>query len=301
MISFTCEACGHRFELDESLAGKQGHCKHCGREMVVPSPEAPKAAESPYGFRLKPVEPDAVPRPAEVPASAESSPRPSKRSRAEKPAKTDGIPEEFLADRAPIPLDKSFEPAPLAKSENTSPVVMNVKAGWRHSVQAVLKKLAWLEEWVYLISIFFLMISVTGMMFKYRSVAYPAAVVVFAASVILFALGGFEVFVKPFKESPLHGLAFLFLFPPIYMIYYSATRWTAMKRPVKHALGAFLPLIVLVFSFLFIRPIRDYFLSDPLKKKDEHQTSALALSDPHFALVMLPPQARVRPYFRSAH
>ena len=47
-ITFTCEHCGHQFAVDESLAGKQGRCQNCGKEMDVPSPE----------FRLQPLAED---------------------------------------------------------------------------------------------------------------------------------------------------------------------------------------------------------------------------------------------------
>src|SRR5262245_14939745 len=89
-------------------------------------------------------------------------------------------------------------------------------------------------------------------------------------SVLLLMLGGFEVFVNPFKESLRHGLAFLFI--PPYTVYYIATRWKQMKRPFRKAIGAFLPLIVLLGLAWFGRPIRDWFLHAP-PRKGETETS----------------------------
>jgi hypothetical protein len=248
--------------------------------MVVPI-SAPEDAPPSHGFRLAPEEPRFVTQPQEAAsATAVRSDDRLKLSKIEQPSDSAGIPEELLADRVPIPLDKDFEPAPLAVSPHTSPTVMTIKSGWRHTVRTVLKNLSWMEEWAYVISIIFLMISVTGMLFEYRPLGYGGAVGVVLSSVILLALGGFEVFVKPFKESPFHGLAFLFLFPPTYMIYYAATRWKAMNRPVRHALGSFVPLAVLILAFVFIRPIRNYFLHSPPKKKDGLEPTASAPVDP---------------------
>ena len=93
-------------------------------------------------------------------------------------------------------------------------------------------------------------------------------------SLLLLLLGGFEVFVKPFQESLRHGLAFV-LIPP-YAIYYLATRWNQMKRPCRKAIGAFIPLIVLLLLVLFSRPIRDWFLHSPHKKGETETSSTLS-------------------------
>ena len=46
-ISFECDSCGLPIEVPDALAGRHGHCKHCGRQLTVPGPrpaEAPVAA-----------------------------------------------------------------------------------------------------------------------------------------------------------------------------------------------------------------------------------------------------------------
>ena len=67
-----------------------------------------------------------------------------------------------------------------------------------------------------------------------------------------------------------------FVLIPPYAIYYVATRWKQMKRPFKKAIGAFGPLIVLLLLFLFIRPIRDWFLHSPHKKGETETSSTLS-------------------------
>ena len=38
-IEFSCK-CGHKFKVDEKLAGRTGKCKHCGAAMTIPWPSA---------------------------------------------------------------------------------------------------------------------------------------------------------------------------------------------------------------------------------------------------------------------
>ena len=47
-ITFSCEGCGRRYSVDESLAGRRGHCKDCGRKFTIPGPgESDSPAVSP--------------------------------------------------------------------------------------------------------------------------------------------------------------------------------------------------------------------------------------------------------------
>lgn len=42
MIDFSCQKCGKKFSVAESLAGKSATCKACGEKLKVPgSPEVP--------------------------------------------------------------------------------------------------------------------------------------------------------------------------------------------------------------------------------------------------------------------
>ena len=48
-IVFFCHSCGSKFTVDPRMAGKQGRCKKCGKQMTVPAPaevvSASKVAE----------------------------------------------------------------------------------------------------------------------------------------------------------------------------------------------------------------------------------------------------------------
>jgi hypothetical protein len=116
----------------------------------------------------------------------------------------------------------------------------------------------------------FWLIGAVAFLFELKPLAWSMLAPLVICSVLLLMLGGFEVFANPFKESLRHGLAFL-LIPP-YTVYYIATRWKQIKRPFRKAVGAFLPLIVLLGLAWFGRPIRDWFLHTP-HKKGEAETS----------------------------
>jgi hypothetical protein len=278
MVKFVCEHCGHEFELDESLAGRSGRCKRCGHGMTVPS----------AGFRLKPIEEDQSPgselseKRQEIALETAPAPR-AREPRLElapvgKEAEPGIIPEEFVADRAPYELDKEFEPPPSAVSPPSSPVLMTARAGWRHSVAAVLKKMAALEDFVYLALMAFWLIGAVAFLFELKPLAWTMLGVLTICSIILLLLGGFEIVVKPFKESILHGL--LVLLVPFYVFYYVATRWKEMKGPFRKAIGAFGPLLILIALALFSRPIRDWFLHMPPPKKPGDAMSQSASARP---------------------
>jgi hypothetical protein len=288
MINFSCEHCGHQFQLDESLEGKRGHCKSCGHEMTVPSPafklapvhEAETATASAGGTATEiGLEPE-IARTARQPAV-----RLAPLGEAAEPGI---IPEEFLADRAPYEVDQEFEPPPAAVSPPSSPVLMTARAGWRHSVGHVLKKLAAVEDVVYLALMAFWLIGAVAFLFELKPLAWTMLGVLTICSIILLFLGGFEIVVKPFKESILQGL--LVLLVPFYVFYYVATRWKEMKGPFRKAIGAFAPLLILIALAFFSRPIRDWFLHAPLPKKPDEamSQSATMRRDPvvHVALAL---------------
>jgi hypothetical protein len=272
-ITFTCEHCGHQFAVDESLAGKHGRCKSCGQEMNVPSP----------GFRLEPL-PEAVTAgsdAAKQSAPAKQSPGPdnSRKERVnlapvEEASRRGSSSEEDLDDGTPYEIDKDFEPPQSAVPSSSVPLLMEARAGWRHTVRGLLGTLSKFEDAIYLVLMLFWLIGAVAFLFELKPLAWSMLGLLVICSLLLLLLGGFEVFVKPFQESLRHGLAFV-LIPP-YAIYYIATRWKQMKRPFKKAIGAFGPLIVLLLLVLFLRPIRDWFLHSPHKKGETETSSTLS-------------------------
>ena len=269
-ITVTCEHCGHQFAVDESLAGKQGRCENCGKEMDVPSPE----------FRLQPLAEDvsdgSESEQRSSPSKQSSSPGRARKENVklapvEKTSRRRGSPEDDLDDGKPYEIDEDFEPPQSAVPSSPVPILMEARAGWRHTVRAIMGKLSKFEEAIYLVLMLFWLIGAVSFLFELKPLAWTMLGLLVICSLLLLLLGGFEVFLKPFQESLRHGLAFV-LIPP-YAIYYVATRWKLMKRPFKKAIGAFGPLIVLLLLVVFSRPIRGWFLHAPPKKSDGETSS----------------------------
>ena len=57
-IRFSCARRGHSIEVDDHLAGRTGHCTHCGHTMVVPDADPTEAVSQPagdHGLHLHPL------------------------------------------------------------------------------------------------------------------------------------------------------------------------------------------------------------------------------------------------------
>ena len=153
-INFTCEHCGHHFAVDESLAGKHGRCKNCGQEMTVPAP----------GFRLEPLPETVSDGPAAAQRSAPAKPSSSadrtrkeavKLAPVEEPSRRESSSEEDLDDGTPYEIDKEFEPPQSAVPSSSVPLLMEARAGWRHTVHTLLGKLSMFEDAIYLVLMVF--------------------------------------------------------------------------------------------------------------------------------------------------
>ena len=113
----------------------------------------------------------------------------------------------------------------------------------------MLKLFRWVDTWAYLISVPFLVLMIFGIVVENRPLIHTGAVVVVLANYGRFWADLLAFFVRPYKDGPLHGLAFLF---PPYMIYYLATRWDRMKKIVRRIATSCIPilLVVLIYGFL---------------------------------------------------
>jgi hypothetical protein len=169
------------------------------------------------------------------------------------------IPEDLLADRAPIPLDPDYVPPSLSTGhDQTSQILITARARLYSTVRSILKKIEWIENWLYIISVFFLMVAIVGLLLEYRPLAHFGAVWVVISSILLAAFGGIQVIIKPLQ----------------YGIF--GTSWKTMKKQIRHAVAAFIPLIILIASYFFIKPIRDYFL-DTAEARQLNQMSSISV------------------------
>jgi hypothetical protein len=124
-----------------------------------------------------------------------------------------------------------------------------VHTKWRAGVSAVLKLFRWVDTWAYLISIPFLILMILGIAAENRLFIHTGAVVVVLANYGRFWADLLALFIRPYRDGPLQGLAFLF---PPYTIYYLATRWDYMQKIVRRIAMSCMPIlfVVLVYGFL---------------------------------------------------
>ena len=87
-----------------------------------------------------------------------------------------------------------------------------------------------------------------GYLFSARPVLHLGATVVVLANGGMLAVGLAYLVSLPFKESLWHGLANLLI--PFYAVYYWATRWPRLRRPVRNTVAAFLPILLVGLAYL---------------------------------------------------
>jgi hypothetical protein len=282
-IVFTCEQCGRRFQVDDRLQGKRGRCKTCGLVMRIPHPGA-AGPENAAGrepepeplFRLSPPEPlpqvrrefgshgtgeagqeapahGALAQPllhehhgsfelidddvdvAEMPVSPEI-----KRGLLELA--------EFEKDRRGYDLVGDHDRGFFSGLRGSRPARwLFVK--WRAGVGLILSFLRFIDDWAYLISIPFIMLMVLGIVVANRGFVHTGAVVVVLANYGRFWADLLAIFVRPFKEGPLHGLAFLL---PPYTVYYLFTRWNRFKPTLRRMATSCIPIVLVVLAYAYI-------------------------------------------------
>ena len=84
------------------------------------------------------------------------------------------------------------------------------------------------------------------------------AVVVVLANYGRFWTDLVALFVRPYKDGPLQGLAFLF---PPYTIYYVTRHWDRVKPIVRRIATSCIPIVLVVLAYAFLppdaQPVRD--------------------------------------------
>jgi predicted Zn finger-like uncharacterized protein len=120
---------------------------------------------------------------------------------------------------------------------------------WRAGISHVLRLLRWVDDWAYLISVPFIILAVFGIAIENRGLVHAGAVGVFLANYGRFWADLLAIFVRPFKEGPLHGLAFLF---PPYGIYYLATRWDQFQPTFRRLVTSCIPIVLVVLAYAYL-------------------------------------------------
>lgn len=111
-ITFPCEQCGQRYQVDESLAGKRIKCKQCERVLTIPPPSIPA--------------PTTISRPLQTFGAAPSKPTAGAVPPPQRPARPRadvyGLDEEEGPAANPYSLDEAYIPPRAAhRSEEPGP------------------------------------------------------------------------------------------------------------------------------------------------------------------------------------
>lgn len=252
-IRFACEKCGHPIEVSDRFEGKHGKCKHCGHHITVPDHVA-EAHDSP--LRLRPVETD---EPEGIHAHLLAPQAPLKVRAAEEDPKVrlEAITEPDLPPHSRLggllrgrgDQDYTVKAASAASLQHsaTGPAPFWLSYS-NQAARFIARIFRILRDWIYVVSIFFLVLVLVGYLFQISPLLHLGATGVIAANIGMLCVGVAYLVSLPFKESPFHGLANLFI--PFYAIYYWTTRWHKMKVPVFKTLGSFVPIMLVGLAYL---------------------------------------------------
>jgi hypothetical protein len=285
LLLFSCENCGKHFQVDESAQGKRGRCKNCGHVMRIPQAGAAKAehthvageakARSPETpFRLSPAEPPPDSQ-QEIPLARQ----PVAPSHQGKPRYSNGEHDtefEFIVDQAEVAAAISASPEELRrireieafKRDSRGYKVVGDRGGllsffgdrgdrpaswlfvkWRELINAILKILRFIDSWAYLISVPFLVMVLFAIVTSSRGLVHAGAVVVVLVNYGRFWADLLAFFIRPFKEGPIQGLAFLF---PPYTAYYLFAHWDRMKPILRRMLTSCIPIALVIVAYGFL-------------------------------------------------
>jgi DNA-directed RNA polymerase subunit RPC12/RpoP len=251
-IVFLCERCGHRFDVDDDLAGKRARCKHCGHVLVIPAP----------ALRLRPVDGQEPARVADhlLAPPAGLTVRPAEAEPRRKPQAVSDPDSDSAAGSQPA---RHGGTARAARGSEAYPVLDPHRLSEVHSslgppprwtllpsltARFATRRLRRLRDWLYVVSLAFLVMVLIGYLFQLKILLHLGALGVIAANIGMLATGVVYLVALPFRESLLQGLANLII--PFYAIYYWTTRWPRMKTAVFRTLGAFVPILLVAVAYL---------------------------------------------------
>ena len=157
--------------------------------------------------------------------------------------------EEFQTDRLPYELTGSPDESRLFRWDRASGPAGWLLVNWRKGVGLVLRLLRVVDDWAYLISVPFIVLMVFAIAIANRGLVHTGAVVVVLANYGRFWADLLALFIRPFKEGPVHGLAFLF---PPYGFYYLWTRWDKFKPTFRRILTSCIPILLVVLAYAYL-------------------------------------------------
>jgi len=289
LLLFSCENCGKRFQVDESTQGKRGRCKNCGHLMRIPQTGAaqaghahvagearPHSPESP--FHLSPAEPPPDSH-HEIEAAHHEPVTPAHKG---EPRYSSGEPDtefELVVDQADLAAAINASPEDVRgireieefKKDRGGYKLVGDRGGrfsffggggdrpaswlfvqWRAGVTGILKILRFIDSWAYLISALFLVMVLFAIVTSSPGLVHAGAVVVVVVNYGRFWADLIAFFVRPFKDGPIQGLAFLF---PPYTVYYLFAHWDRMKPILRRMLTSCIPIVLVILAYAYLPSI----------------------------------------------
>ena len=272
-IVFFCQSCGSRFEVGKASAGKQGNCKKCGQRMIIPKPTQLASMVAMPAILAGGLEtvasaaPPSVTGPdwlAQVNSNVKLAPLTVQGMQgiggrgAIKPKLS---PFMDSASSALYTLAKGGEVASRGRPQKQGG---NVMTGLNSGLGLFQKLARMLNEFAYLASIPFLMMILSGAVFKSRNLALFGATVVVLLNLGRIVTGVFGLAIIPLRQ----GIGQLF-------------NWKKMRRPVQRITVPAITIGAVLLAFMFIpRLSRDgsglSLSGDP---KDQLRASFLSLQE----------------------
>lgn len=255
-----CEHCGRPIAVDR-FQGERVRCDHCGRPHDVAANRRPSSHAAEPELRLKDDESiEAIPVQL-TPGRGDFQLKHAEADPEIKPKMISSVEDETIpAERSALhrilnrrpknPNYRVLDPHGFSRSKGKAgppPIWVNMPT---LSARFIARKLRDLRDWAYVISILGLVMALVGYLFQQKTLLHLGGFVVVAANIGVLCVGTSYLLMLPFKESFWKGL--FCLFPP-YAIYYWASNWSRLKRPVVKTLGAFLPIVLVGWAILIYR------------------------------------------------
>ncbi|MCR9294660.1 MAG: zinc-ribbon domain-containing protein [bacterium] len=267
MIKFSCPQCGTRFSVDEKLAGKVGHCKHCSHRIKVPAKKAPRNDVAISGrFRLASPETGVPKEPSPDRFSKQSSSSSDGRGAQDVNHASLGLLPTTNANLKPIPSDLEsddesgggdngdYKLAPIDEdrrifnqmlSKHTHRQVFSATKVYGKVIGNTLGLLEGLSQFAFVVTWFFGMMVLFGAAAGQRGWAVTGATVIVILSIAQIALNFVYLFLMPFKGSPKKALQFFL--PP-----YKKNQRRQVTKAVLRLLAPAVPVLGLVILFAFV-------------------------------------------------
>ena len=156
--------------------------------------------------------------------------------------------EEFRKDPHGYPLAEELDSRFFGWLRGSGPAGW-VYTQWRGGVGLILRLLRFITDWAYLISVPFLILMTFGIAIGHRWLIHTGAVVVVMVNIGRFWTDLLSLFVRPFKDGPIHGL--MSLFPP-YGVYYVAKNWDKFKPTFQRLLTSCIPIVLVALAYIYI-------------------------------------------------